>query len=183
VDFRAMSQSPSFAKFNTAAAQRGWAGLCYSDLAFERCELAAVAALWHAKAEGRAIPPRSDFDARVLKPYLTNMTILERVADAAGQRRFRARLHGTGLARFAGDSTGRFLEEQIPGLLCEGYHALYSFVLDEARPARVLWDYQIPAISYLKGESFVAPLSARDGSASLLLSVTYTRAKETALAG
>jgi hypothetical protein len=173
-----MAQSPSFAAFNQAAADSGWASRCFSDLAFSRCELAAVAALWHAKADGRAMPARSDLDARLLKPYLTNMTILERVTDDAGRKRFRPRLHGTGLTHFAGDGTGRFIEDQIPAADVEGYRALYSFLLDEGVPARVVWDYQLPAISYLKGESFVAPLRANDGSASLLLSVTYTQAKE-----
>ena len=60
--------------------------------------------------------------------------------------------------------------------------AAYDFVLNQRRPARILWDYKVPVVSYLNGESFVGPLSAKDGAVNMLLSVTYTHAKQAALA-
>ncbi|HEY1710894.1 MAG TPA: PAS domain-containing protein [Rhizomicrobium sp.] len=164
-----------FALFNAFAHERHGACFCDPELAFVRLELKAVAALWREKAGPRPMPLRDDLDARSLKPFLPNMTLIERVA-AVGHR-YRLRLHGTSLTHYAGDHTGHFVEEMIPPEMAVSYTGIYDLALAEGRPLRVVWDYQVPAISYLKGESFLAPLMAKDGSANLLLSVTYAEAK------
>jgi len=158
--------------FNARAEKNGWACTIDPTLSFTRSKLAMVSKLWRDRAGPSRIPARADFDARSLKPVLPNITLLERV-----QGRYRLRLHGTALTRYAGDHTGRFIEDMIPSGLAEGYVALYDFVLREERPLRVLWDYQMPEIAYLQGESFVAPLRAKDDRTTIVLSVTYTEAK------
>jgi hypothetical protein len=169
------NQPDPFAAFNAVSRERHGACLCDPSLAFARPELRAVARLWREKAGARAMPLRDDLDARTLKPFLANMTLIERVSDVG--HRYRLRLHGTSLTRYAGDHTGRFVEEMIPREQAASYTGIYDLVLDEGRPLRVVWDYQVPAISYLQGESFLAPVMAADGGANLLLSVTYAEAK------
>lgn len=169
-----MSASDPFKTFNAMAKKRHWACQIDPTLTFEHNELNAVARLWLDRAWPHAIPARTAFDARTLKPFLSNMTLLER----APKGRYRLRLHGTRLTRYAGDHTGKFVDDLIPPAMVECYNELYDFVLREKRPVRVLWDYQVPVISYLRGENFVAPLAASDGSVNLLLSVTYVDAKQ-----
>lgn len=168
-----------FDSFNAKADEQDWACRCDPSLDFIRGELTAVAALWRDKAGERLMPARSDLDARSLKPFLPHMTLLERVPADAG-RRYRVRLHGTALTRYNGDSTGRFVEDMVSGELGEAYTAVYDLILSQRRPMRVLWDYQIPAISYLKGETFIAPLSGKDGVSNILFSVTYIEMKDLA---
>jgi hypothetical protein len=172
-----MPTPDSIKAFNARALKNGWGCIVDPSLAFTRSKLAMVCKLWRDRAGPSHIPARADFDARALKPVLPNMTLLERV-----QGRYRLRLHGTALTRYAGDHTGHFIEEMIPGNLADGYVALYDLVLREARPLRVLWDYQVPEIAYLNGESFVAPLRAQDDRTTMVLSVTYTEAKAHVLA-
>jgi hypothetical protein len=168
-----------FDAFNTRAQKDGWACRCDPSLDFAKPELTQVAALWRDKAGERLMPARSELDARSLKPFLANMTLLERV-DGDPKRRFRVRLHGTALTRYAGDSTGQYIEDLVPGDLIDTYTGIYDLVLAERRPMRVLWDYQMPVISYLKGETFIAPLTGKEGLANILFSVTYIEMKDQA---
>jgi hypothetical protein len=166
------------ASFNAIAINRGWSCRCDASLAFTRNELAAVAKLWSEKAGKNPIPARADFDARSLVSVLPHVTILERMANG----RYRLRLHGTSQTKYTGDHTGRFIEDMVPPNIVDAYNALYDLVLNEGRPVRAVWNYQAPEIAYLTGESFVAPLTGKDGAANLLLSVTYTKAKTAAAA-
>jgi hypothetical protein len=172
-----MAAPDPFKAFNAKAARSGWACLCDPTLAFSRSKLAMVSKLWLDRASPDRVPARRDFDARTLKPVLPNVTLLERI-----EGRFRLRLHGTALTRYTGDHTGHFLEDMIPGPESEAYVALYDFILREQRSTRVLWDYHMPEIAYLKGESFVGPLRDQNDRVSMVLSVTYTEAKEHVLA-
>ncbi len=174
-----MSTSDHFAAFNAKAEALGWSCRCEPNLAFVRQELNGVAEVWRLKAGTHPIPARSEFDARSLKPVLAHMTLLERLED--GPYRYKLRYHGTSLARYAGDHTGRHIEDLIPPGLADAYIGLYDFVLAEGRPARVLWDYQVPVVAYLKGESFVGPLLSKEGKRTLLLSATFTEAKDSVL--
>ena len=158
---------PTPATFTVRARAKGWPFACFAAEGFERPELAAATALWHDKAKGRAMPDRADMTARVMKPFLPQMTLLERLGG-----RYRVRLHGSALARYAGDSTGQFVDDFVRDGRSAGYVALYDFVLELGRPVRVVTHYQIPQISYLVGESLVAPLS---GPQPLILSITYAK--------
>jgi hypothetical protein len=160
--------------FNARAEAQGWPFTCLPAHGFEKPELEAAAARWYDKAGTRAMPRREDLTARVLKPWLTNISLIEHNA-AAG--RYRVRLHGSALARYAGDLTGKFLEEVVAPERLAGYSAVYDLVRATKMPLRVLSRYQAPEIAYLTGESFVAPLSHGD-SDILILSITYPKPRE-----
>jgi hypothetical protein len=170
-----MSFADHVQAFNAKAAKQGWACTCDPNLTFEHKQLTAAAKLWCQKAAG-GIPARTDLDARSLKPFLPHMTILEQVPSTKGFR-YRPRLHGTALTRYAGDHTNRFLDDSLPAHTVKSYEALYDFALEEKQPLRVLWNYQVLQIAYLKGETFLAPLRAKEGAINLLLSVTFAAAK------
>ena len=159
--------------FNSRARAHQWQFTCFAAGGFERNELSAALAMWQDKAGERPMPARSDLTARVMKPWMTQMSLLERVQTPEGSR-YRVRLHGSSLTRYGGDGTGRFLDEVVAGGRAEAYGAVYDLVLDVLAPLRVLSNYQAPDISYLVGESLVAPLS-RLGGTPLILSVTYAK--------
>jgi hypothetical protein len=160
--------------FNDRAQAAGWSFTCAPAQDFENAPLAGVLEVWRAKAQDRPMPCRADMTARAMKPYLTHMSLLERVL-ASGAPRYRIRLHGSTLARYAGDSTGKFLEDSVSPERLESYTALYDTALALRAPMRVVSYYQAPEIDYLMGESLLAPLSVPGGDMPMLLSVTYTK--------
>ena len=160
--------------FNARAEAEGWQFTCLPAQGFEKPELEAVAARWYEKAGTRAMPRREDLTARVLKPWLTNISLIEHNAETA---RYRVRLHGSALARYSGDATGKFLEDVVAPERLAGYAAVYDLARAIRTPLRVLSRYQAPEIAYLTGESLVAPLSHGDNDI-LILSVTYPKPRE-----
>ena len=160
--------------FNDRAQAAGWSFTCAPAQDFENAPLAGVLEVWRAKAQGRPMPCRADMTARAMKPYLTHMSLLERTL-VGGAPRYRIRLHGSTLARYAGDRTGKFLGDSVSPERLESYVALYDTALALRAPMRVVSYYQAPEIDYLMGESLVAPLSIPGGDTPMLLSVTYTK--------
>ncbi|HEX4302557.1 MAG TPA: PAS domain-containing protein [Rhizomicrobium sp.] len=160
--------------FNSRAKGLGWAFTCGLARDFEHAELTAAHAVWRDKAAGRTMPCRADLTARSMKPFLTHMSLLERVA-AGGTPRYRVRLHGSTLARYSGDSTGKFLEDCISPERIESFIALYDTAMAMRTPLRVVSHYQAPEIDYLMGESLLAPLAMPVGDTPMLLSVTYAK--------
>jgi len=158
--------------FNERAKASGWTFTCGPATGFDHPALNHAAALWREKAKGRAMPARSDLTARVMKAFMPHMSILERVGTGKSAR-YRVRLHGTASASYAGDKTGRFVDEFVPAHLLGSYTSVYDTVLELQQPLRLLRDFQAPDIDYLAGESLVAPLSRPGTSPPLILSITY----------
>ena len=162
--------------FNERAKASGWTFSCGPATGFENPALAGALALWREKAKGRTMPARSDMTARLMKPYMPHMSLLEKVGTPKGPR-YRVRLHGTALASYAGDLTGKFLDEMIPPSLIGSYTDVYDTVLELLEPMRVVRDFQVPELDYLAGESLIAPLSAPGKTTPLILSITYVMPK------
>lgn len=170
----APAQNRILKAFNDRAKAAGWPFQCSLAEGFERPQLAVALALWQEKAAGRAMPQRADLTARAMKPFLTQMSLLERIA-VDGQPRYRLRIHGSALARYCIDGTGKFLEDIVFGERIHGYRALYDTLLEVRVPLRVVSNYQAPEIDYLTGETLLAPLSVTASDTPLILSVTYAK--------
>ena len=161
---------------NARAKAAGWTFVCGLAHDFTHPALNAALALWRDKAAGRAMPLRSEMTARAMKPFMPNMSLLERI-DSGASRRYRVRLHGSALARYSGDNTGRFLDDFVAPERMGGYLGIYDAVLQLQIPLRVVSHYQAPEIDYLTGESLVAPLAVPGSNTPVILSVTYARAR------
>lgn len=155
------------------ARAEGWPFRCDATLDFGRRELNALRDLWQARAEGKAAPSRADFDARTLKPYLRHIMIIERVFLGPNRWRYRTRLAGTAVTEIIGDPTGKFLEEQLPLELVPRWTSAYDTVLDSAQPLRLVTDFELPQLSFLRGEALMAPLADSSGRLTLVFGCIY----------
>ena len=160
------------AAFNERAQSAGWTFTCGPAQGFEHQQLAGALALWRKKAAGRRMPERSDMTARDMKAFLSHMSLIERVGNSRSAT-YRVRLHGSTLASYGGDMTGRFLEQVVPEQFVGCYAGIYDVVLELLAPVRVTSQFQAPRVDYLDGESLVAPLSVHGKDTPLILSVTY----------
>jgi len=155
----------------------GWPFRCDSVLEFQRTELNELRDLWRSLATGKTAPSRADFDARTLKPYLRNIMIIERVFITQRRWRYRTRLAGTALTEIIGDPTGQFLEEQLPLELVPRWTSLYDTTLDGGQPVRLVAEFALPQLTYLRGEGFFAPLVNNEGRLTLVLGCAYFQPK------
>jgi hypothetical protein len=156
---------------NRQAIANGWPLLCDSDCRFTEKKLSGVLALWREKAVD-GIPYRKDMTARLLQPYIPQLSIFERVATADGLGRFRVRLMGTNMVMFTTEMSGRFVDEAIEAEFLPRWNALGQAVLHCGGPVRILHRGDTFHKKHVVGEAFAAPLLTNDGRADLIMAVT-----------
>ncbi len=161
---------------NAKARAEGWPFRCDSELVFDKAELNVLRDVWRAMAVKAGIPRHSD--ARALDSVLRRLTILERLVDAEGKRRYFVRHQGTYLAAVMGNSEGRFIDQGIPPALMPRWTTVFDAVLDSAMPLRVLVQFEYEKLHYAAGEAFIAPLSDENGATTLLLAGVYIKPRE-----
>lgn len=162
--------------FNASAQTKRWPIRFEHAQSFQHAKLNRLLALWKEEAEG-GVPERSLFDAKALKPFLPNVTIIERerVGESAS---YRFRLIGTEIARLFGEKTGERLEDAVPPSFVERWSSAYETVLKARRPLRVETRFELPQVSYLDGETFFAPLRSKSGEIELILAATYLSTRQ-----
>jgi PAS domain len=162
------------AELQTKARTAGWGVEVDPTLAFERAELRQLHDLWKLKQiERNRLPERSDLDARLLKPFLRNLTIMEHVAGQDGKPHFKFRLQGMALVQYFGEQTGRMLEDSVDPEIVEAWNTGYFALLRAKRPMRVLTYYQMENVDYITGESFSVALGNAEQEPVSVLTVTY----------
>lgn len=164
---------------NAHAEVLGWPFRCDPSLDFQRPELHALCALWRDRANGHGLPSRASLDMRALKPFVRNISILERIGPK-GSWRYRFRLFGSSLAQLFGEHTGRYLHEMVVPELLENWLACFDTTIRFGAPLRFINYYQIPSQDFLKGEIFTAPLAAEAEDQPLLLVATYVGLQDAA---
>jgi len=163
------------AAFNALAAAKGWFYRCDPQPSFTRSELQALTALWHEKASAKGgLPARADFDMRALKPFLRNVSFLER-SGPPDARRFRFRLFGSALAELFGERTGQYLDEMTSPTLLENWTAAYNTIIDCGRPLRI-FNHKLSPV--LHGEIFGAPLAPDAGGNPMVMAAAYVALKQ-----
>ncbi|HEY5347666.1 MAG TPA: PAS domain-containing protein [Rhizomicrobium sp.] len=154
-------------------------GLCAKDTpGFVSPKLAAFDALWRERDAIRHLPRRSDFSPRMLAPFLTNLTFVERIQAPEG-RRWRHRLFGTALTEKMGNCTGKYLEEMIPAHKVEGWSNAYDQAIAGSEPLRFLAPFGLPGLDFLMIETLLAPIAADDDTPFGFLGVAYFFARVT----
>ncbi len=169
-----LAQSPSD-RFNVRAAAEHWPTECDASLAFENPSLRALLEIWTRVRGSLALPLRSDFSARMLARHLRDITFVDRIEGQGAARRYRFRLFGSGLARFTGDWTGKFLDEAVPQPFLPSWLATYDAAIEAGAPLRFTARFRAAHLEHILAENLVAPL-AGEGEAvgGLLVSVQYS---------
>ncbi|HWA90515.1 MAG TPA: PAS domain-containing protein [Rhizomicrobium sp.] len=157
------------ADFNAASARLGWHSLCDETLAFIHPELVRLHELWQSEAGEGGIPLRRVMSPRLLKSFLRDVALYERLTSDDGSRRYRVRLIGTAFAQIVGDMTGKFIDETIPAEFVPRWHASLDATLGHKAPLRFLGREDTKGMTFLTGEFFSAPLLADDGRMNLVL--------------
>ncbi|MEJ0043033.1 MAG: hypothetical protein WDM81_12870 [Rhizomicrobium sp.] len=123
----------SAAAFNALSRRHDWEQFCDPTLAFDHGDHARVLEIWRAQA-GADIPARSAMSARLLKPFLPQIGLVERVAT--DPPRYRWRLLGTGAVQVLGERTGTCFEDNASPRQAARWNASASLVLELRRPLR-----------------------------------------------
>lgn len=144
-----------------------------ATLQFDRAELNHLRDIWREKASKRGFTTRTDLDARSLKPFMRNLTILDVVPQDDGTRRYRYRFFGSSIVEVFGEQTGHFIEEFIPPEKMARWTAGHDLVVLSGRPLRFRIAYNSPAINYLSSESLVMPIGNDDGTIVMLMCCLY----------
>ncbi len=131
-------------------------------------KLEKLVALWLAKCVGGRLSSRDDFTPRDLKPWLSNLALLERAPEGG----YRFRVCGTGLIpRFGCDATGKAIEELTGDLRMDLRNRL-----DRASTLQtpVIARLQIPlALKCADYSELILPLANDDAQVSMLLLAAY----------
>jgi len=172
-----LAQTPSEVdQFNARAERDQWHTYCDERLIFDSPKLAQLRDIWIMVRGERQMPRREDFTARILGRHLQHLTFVERVGEN-GNRRYRFRMFGSGLARFIGDSTGKFLEDVVPANFAVTWFATYDLAINARKPLRIVSRFRATELEHVVAECLVAPLAGDDGAPwGLLVSVVYSPA-------
>lgn len=166
--------SSAVGRFNARSAHEKWQTRCDEALAFDNAKLAQLRDIWLAVRGDRVVPQREAFTARILGQHLRDLTFVERVEEG-GARRYRFRMFGSGLARFIGDSTGKFLDEVIPEAFIASWLATYDLAVGAQQPLRFVSRFRAAQLDHVQAESLVAPVAGEGGKPwGLLVSVVYS---------
>jgi len=164
---------PEVEEFNARAAREQWHTHCDEKLIFDSPKLAQLRDIWNMVRGARQMPRREDFTARILGRHLQNLTFVERVEENDGCR-YRFRMFGSGLARFIGDSTGKFLDEVVPPHFADSWFATYDLAIDTRKPLRFVSRFRAAELEHVMAECLVAPLAGDGKPWGLLVSVVYS---------
>ncbi len=143
--------------------------ICDPALAFDAPSLVAFLELWTALSQAAGgVPSRRMMTARVLRNYLTDLLLVERVEADAGHR-FRVRLIGTRVSAIIGDVTGKFFDEFVPEALLPRWDGVNDRVLSCGKPLRFKGRVLINDKTNLIAEYISAPLADEADRANMVL--------------
>ena len=156
-------------EYNDLAKKEDWPALCDATVKFTHPDLCRLLGVWRKAAKASDPPRESDMTARLLRPFLSDIVIYERVVSRKGERRWRVRLMGASFAQIMGDLNEKFLDKAVHPAILPRWHASLDATLGYRAPLRFLAPANTSGMNFLVGEYFSAPLIAADGSASLVL--------------
>jgi hypothetical protein len=162
MDIRAQTDA-----YNTHSESESWEQLCDPGLGFSRDDFFSVLALWNSQAASRPLPLRSDMTARVLKPFLPNVALKERVETSPS--RYRWRIVGTRVAQVLGERTGKFTDEGAPPKVAARWNASCDLVLASGKPLRFVGRVLVEGKDFLASELMFMPLAGDDGQPRFIM--------------
>jgi hypothetical protein len=156
------------AEYNRASKAGDWHSLCDVTLRFLHPDLIRLHDLWKSEAPDGSIPLRRTMSPRLLKSFLRDIALYERIGEGPS-RRYRVRLMGTSFAQILGDLTGKLLDEALPPDILPRWYGALDATLGTRAPLRFLGREDTNQMTFLTGEFLAAPLAADDGQVNLVL--------------
>lgn len=162
-------------RLNARAGHEGWPTICDDRGHFDSAILSAVDVVWQAARGDKRLPMRCDFKARAIGRHLRDITFVDSIKEPGGRRRFRFGFYGSGLARYTGEFTGRFLDEIIPEAFLANWTACFDTAMEVAAPLRIVSQFHALNLDYMTTETMLAPIGDADGApCGLLISAAYS---------
>ncbi len=155
------------------AKAHNWPSRADASLSFEHPQLRKLRALWWEVAGVGRLPSRAQFTARLLKPFLADLTIVGIVGPPDTPRRYIHRFVGSHIVSVMGELTGLAFEDFLPPTLVPRTLAFMDAVADSRRPLRIFTQFSFEKADYLSAEIFAAPLSDDGIRPNALMSVAY----------
>lgn len=125
--------------------------------------------LWDDKRGTRPMPARGDFGLRDVAGLTPDIAWLKIERPAPGRTRFRAVRVGENISFFYGDSTGKYLDEDLKGNLRDVSLAHLSFAAECGYPLHFLGRVPADAYRFLERELLTLPLGDEGSPADHLL--------------
>lgn len=156
---------------NRRARKEGWETRADPTLAFREPQLLQVRELWHNLTDEHRLPSRAELTARLMKPYLRHLTVMD--IGRPGQKRFVHRFVGTEITHHMGELTGTSLEDFLPEHLVARTTLFFEAVVEARRAVRIVTRFQLKAVDFLLAEIFAAPLAADGITPDKLVTISY----------
>jgi hypothetical protein len=157
---------------NARARAENWQTRADESLSFLQPELISLRHILFAMAKKR-LPSRADFSARLLKPYLPHVTVLEIARKADGSARYVHRFVGTAVTAVLGELTGLGFEDFLPPEALPRTTAFIEAAIEARRALRIITRFQILQADYLCGEFLSVPLADDGIRPDRLMTVSY----------
>jgi hypothetical protein len=154
--------------YNARAQAQGWAAYADPTQSFDRSNFLYLLQLWRDLAVGENLPRRTAFTPRLLKAFLPDVGLFERI-DA----RWRARLMGTRFARVYGEFSGKFFDEVMPAEAAARVSASLDETLNGQLPFRLLARTDTADKNFFSAEYCNLPLADNTGRPTLVLSCAH----------
>jgi hypothetical protein len=163
-------------KHNEKSIRRNWRQLCDPTLAFRAPCYQEVIALWQSKTGPLSLPKRSGISARELKPFLSNIVVVERIAENPSQ--YRWKLMGTKVTQALGEHTGKLFDESLAPEHSTRLSESYDMVLGDTKPWRFYGEVTLNGRDYLVAENLYLPLADDNGLPRFIMGLCrYTSAQ------
>lgn len=148
-----MSAACAIAAYNAQAQSRGWSTHADASLSFVDPHLQRFLDLWLSLATD-GLPTRAAFTHRLLKDFLTDLVLVQRVAGGD----WRTRLVGSRVADIYGDYTGRVTAEVLPQEDAARIQAAFELPRLAARPVRIIGRTDVANKDFFSAEYCLVPL-------------------------
>jgi hypothetical protein len=158
-------------RFNRAARESGWPLICDPYCHFTDVRLRKAMTIWMEQANG-FVPYRRDLTVRILQPFVSQLSIYERIARPDGNIRWKVRLMGTEVALTTTEMTGKFLDEVLKPEFMPRWDLTGETVLRQGGPLRFLRRTDSFGKRYIVCEDFAAPLLNDKGEAVITMSIS-----------
>ncbi|HTT99297.1 MAG TPA: PAS domain-containing protein [Rhizomicrobium sp.] len=144
--------------YNALADREGWHSICFADASFSNAKLNALLSLWRGLPAQDGIPRRRDLTPQLLRAYLTDIAIYERLICPDGRERWRVRVMGGKFGEVLGDFNGKYFDEAVPPQHRARWQAAPEAVLAARTPLRFVSRSETADKGFITGEYLMAPL-------------------------